>query len=121
MKISYKGSDGLLAEPRSNKNRKLIAQINKEGIRQYQAHHFSEAIACFVRAQVIFPKHIGVRLNLAQALLEEMNQFGCQDDLVDQADAALGFVAQAIKPNDAQYRRFIKLKELRQSLARGNV
>lgn len=110
--------DSLLDEPRSAKNRKIIAGINKEGIRQYQAKQYPEAIKSFEYAQRLFPNHVGVQLNLVQVLLEEMTQFGCKKEVLEQVDAVFNNVSELINPTHTQYRRLVKLKEMHQSLAR---
>lgn len=109
--------DNLLDEPRSAKNRKLIARINKEGIKNYQAKQYEQAIESFQYAQKMFPNHIGVQLNLAQALLDEMTEFGCKKNVMEEVERLLRSVEADINPTHQQYRRLVKLKEIRQALA----
>jgi CheY-like chemotaxis protein/Tfp pilus assembly protein PilF len=47
--------DRLLEEPASEKNRSLVASINKKGIAFYDAHDFDAAIQCFEDALQTFP------------------------------------------------------------------
>jgi len=110
--------DNLLGEPKSEKNRKLITRINKEGIRHYQAKHYAEAMASFNYAKRLFPNHLGVQLNLVQVMLEEMDQFGCKTDMVTEVETTLNKVNEAITPTHEQFHRFVKLKEMYHALLR---
>ena len=104
--------DSLLEEPKSTKNKKLVAKINKEGIRHYQEKNYADAIESFNYAKRLFPNHVGVQLNLVQVALEEMEQYGCRDDLIALAGECLAKVASQIDPNNNQRHRYIKLQDL---------
>lgn len=110
--------DRLLEEPVSLKNRKLVAEINQAGIRHHEASDYQKAIACFDQALGKFPRHIGVRLNLAQALLDKMrDQEHSEPDLV-KLNETLSFVAETITPQHEQFRRYRQLQDLRQQCER---
>jgi len=57
--------DRFLNEPASDTNRELVAAVNKEGIGLYNSGRFDEALGCFERARKLFPKHVGIQLNIA--------------------------------------------------------
>ncbi|BFM07567.1 response regulator [Halioxenophilus aromaticivorans] len=109
--------DLLLDEPKSTKNKSLIARFNSDGIRHYQRHAFTQAAEAFAHAQALFPSHVGVRLNLLQVLLAQCEADDVEPGLIAQVDEALDFVSQKIHPTDGQYRRYIQLKEKRQKCA----
>jgi tetratricopeptide (TPR) repeat protein len=63
-----------LEEPISEFNTKLVARINNEGITYYQNKEFDSALDSFRRAARLFPNHLGVHLNLVQALVADMKE-----------------------------------------------
>lgn len=66
--------DRLLAEPRSEQNRKRVASINREGISHYKALRMDSAIDCFQKAILVFPRHIGLQLNYIQSLIGSVRE-----------------------------------------------
>jgi len=104
--------DRWLESPASQKNRKLVAEINKKGIGYYEQKQYREAVECFEHALRKFPRHIGVRLNLAQALLDPMSEDGPDEARLAEVSTSLAFVGEAITPNHEQFRRFRQLQDL---------
>lgn len=72
--VSMERVDRLLAEPRSEHNRKRVASINREGISHYKAHRMDQAIECFQKAILVFPRHIGLQLNYIQSLIGSVRE-----------------------------------------------
>ncbi|HEY7772454.1 MAG TPA: response regulator [Marinagarivorans sp.] len=104
--------DELLNEPVSEANRALVAQINREGIELYNSALFDDAIACFERAQLLFPKHVGIQLNIVQALIGKI-QSGDKDARIKSAvDAALKAIGEAVDSGHSQYARYRKLNAM---------
>lgn len=64
--------DVLLDEPRSEKNKLMVAEINKKGIAFYNAKDFSAAADAFKVALQKLPNHIGLRLNYVQAMIDKL-------------------------------------------------
>ena len=64
--------DVLLDEPRSEKNKLMVAEINKKGIAAYNAKDFSAAAEAFKTALQKLPNHIGLRLNYVQAMMDKL-------------------------------------------------
>ncbi len=64
--------DVLLDEPRSEKNKLLVAEINKKGISLYNAKDFSAAADAFKTALQKLPNHVGLRLNYVQAMIDKL-------------------------------------------------
>ncbi len=81
--------DRVSEEPVSRTGKSEVIKINNKGITFYDAKEFNKAITYFSKALKRFPKHIGIRLNLAQALIAQLNVQGpdavliqqCRDDL----------------------------------------
>ena len=110
--------DRWLESPASQKNRKLVAQINKEGIGYHEQKQYREAVDCFDQALRKFPRHIGVRLNLAQALLDQMSEDGPDEARLAEVTTSLAFVVEAITPSHEQFRRFRQLQDLEKQFER---
>jgi len=64
--------DVLLDEPRSEKNKLMVAEINKKGIAFYNAKDFASAADAFNTALQKLPNHIGLRLNYVQAMIDKL-------------------------------------------------
>lgn len=110
--------DSLLEEPVSDINRKKVAALNKEGIGHYNAKDYKLSIDCFVRARRLFPNHIGVHLNLVQALTADMKEFGVSDEHMDECLTVLQKVQDSINNNHAQFTRFRQLQEMVRTMGR---
>ena len=110
--------DRWLESPVSEKNRKLVAEINKKGIGCYEQKQYREAVDCFEQALRKCPRHIGVRLNLAQALLDQMSEEGPDEARLTEVTTCLAFVAEVIMPSHEQFRRFRQLQDLEKQFER---
>lgn len=110
--------DRLLEEPASEKNRSLVASINKRGIAFYDAQDFDAAIECFEDALQTFPNHIGIRLNLVQALLDKL-KIESNATSVELATHTLAQVESLIIPTHDQFRRFRQLQDMLRNLDNG--
>ena len=104
--------DCLLDEPCSAKNKALVAQINKDGITFYEAKDFGRAVDCFTSALQDFPQHIGLRLNLVQALMGHFKQEPDKAPLLTAMHQTMDYMRKIIPDNHAQFRRFRQLEEL---------
>jgi CheY-like chemotaxis protein len=104
--------DTLLAEPVSETNRVMIATVNREGIELYNQARFDEAIECFEKVQRIFPRHVGVQLNIVQSLIGKLRT-GQKDALtVSNTEQALATIGSLIEPDHSQYARFQRLQDM---------
>ncbi|TQV78259.1 response regulator [Exilibacterium tricleocarpae] len=110
--------DRLLGEPLSQRNRGRVAALNRGGIAHYDKAQFKEAIESFIRAKRLFPNHIGVHLNLVQALIGEMEAVGCVEELMQMCMATLAKIETRIEPTHEQYTRYCKLREKTTALGR---
>ncbi|MCE2028962.1 response regulator [Sessilibacter corallicola] len=102
--------DQLLAEPVSHKNKAIVAAMNRRGIAQYEQKNYSDAATLFLRARKLFPKHLGINLNLVQVLYEEMKSHGMRSDYMLEVEASLNAVRAVIQVGDQQYQRFACLE-----------
>lgn len=100
--------DLLLEEPVSARNRQRVAEINRQGITSYDAGNYSEAVECFESALQAFPNHIGIRLNLVQALIDKLKLNYAQPDF-QLAEKTLAQVAELLTPAHNQQLRYRKL------------
>ena len=109
--------DVLQDEPQSEKNKKLVAEINKKGIAAYNAKNFAGAAEAFYTALQNLPNHIGLRLNYVQAVLDglkaEFDPVAC--DKVSQVLTKAGVI---ISQKHPQYRRYRQLHDTFNSLVK---
>lgn len=61
--------DGITSEPISDDGKIVATQLTKSGITSYEKKDFDTAIDVFNKAINSYPKHIGLNLNLIQAVL----------------------------------------------------
>ncbi len=104
--------DCLLEEPRSAKNKALVAKINKEGIASYEAKEYLHAVEAFNSALQDLPQHIGLRLNMVQALVGQSMLEKDKPQWVTQAQQGLDYIKTIITPSHPQYRRYRQLDDL---------
>ncbi len=104
--------DGFLNEPVSEENRAMVATINREGIDLYNQNRFDEALECFERARKLFPKHIGIQLNIVQALIGKLKAGNRDSLVVNECQSSLDLVASLIEDDHPQYDRFRQLKKM---------
>lgn len=102
--------DALLAEPVSETNRTMIATVNREGIELYNQARFDEAIACFEKVRRIFPRHVGVHLNIVQSLIGKLRAGQKDDETIDITERALATIDSLIESDHSQYARFQRLQ-----------
>lgn len=103
--------DLLLEEPVSEKNRLRVAAINKQGIASYEAGNFGEAVKCFENALQAFPNHVGIRLNLVQALVHKIKETRSNQDY-ELAQKTLARVAELLTPIHDQQPRYRQLLDM---------
>ncbi len=60
--------DGITAEPISDEGKTQAAKLTRTGISAYDNQDFNAAIDVFKQALAAYPKHIGLNLNLLQAI-----------------------------------------------------
>lgn len=110
--VALRKIDRLLEEPVSEESKQQVAQINKEGIRLYEQHAYLKAIECFQRARRLFPMHMGVQLNLVQALVGQMRTGDNSQEWMDTALSCLTSVEAMLTGGHPQFQRFRQLQQM---------
>lgn len=102
--------DVLLDEPRSEKNKLMVAEINKKGIALYNAKDVTGAAEAFKTALQKLPNHIGLRLNYVQALIDKLKaRF---DALVsEKIQQTFTKTSALISPQHPQFQRYRQLHD----------
>ncbi|GAA5317783.1 MAG: response regulator [Candidatus Pelagadaptatus aseana] len=102
--------DRLGEEPISKQGRKLAADINKKGIGLFDEGHFDESIETFIRASNLFPRYIGLHLNIAQTALEKLKQEP-EDQHAKDVIAMRLETCQGMKQSNKHFPRYLHLIE----------
>ncbi len=102
--------DKFLSEPASNINRELVAEVNRKGIDLYSVGEFDRALECFGQARKLFPKHIGIQLNVVQSLIGKMKEDPEADELQGECREILVMVESSVGKEHAQFNRYSRLK-----------
>ena len=97
--------DQLVDEPVTKSGRQQVVSINKKGIKLYEDGKFEEASVYFGKAIRHYPKHIGIRLNLVQSVLNLMKRSGVEERLVRDCATHLASVKHIDSSNE-QYERY---------------
>lgn len=108
--------DRVLENPVSEKNKKRVAEVNKQGITCYDNGDFSGAINCFRRAVQDFPKHVGIQLNLLQAIVGALEEG--QTSELGQARLVIDRLQEMMPAGHSQTDRFVQLVNRVRELSR---
>ena len=68
--------DGITGEPISDTGKKVASKLTKDGIGSYESKDFDAAIEVFEEALFTYPKHVGLNLNIVQAIVAETEIHG---------------------------------------------
>jgi tetratricopeptide (TPR) repeat protein len=109
--------DPLLEEPASEKGKKLIGSINKKGIEYYSSGEFEQAIAYFFKAQKRYPRYVGLKLNLIQAMISDLRENGFNQDHIDKCNITFKVVARYVTSDSDKYTRYKKLELMYRQVA----
>jgi len=71
--------DSISDEPISEAGKKVATKLTKQGIQAYDQKVYDDAIMVFRQALLSYPKHIGLNLNLIQAVIADTEQFGFKE------------------------------------------
>lgn len=97
--------DGITGEPISDSGKKVAADLTKKGIGCYESKDFETAIDIFNEALFNYPKHIGLNLNLVQAISAEAEATGRKDKHEQMLKRSLKAVGR-LTEDHKQYKRF---------------
>jgi CheY-like chemotaxis protein len=109
--------DVLLDEPRSEKNKIMVAEINKKGIALYNAKDFSAAGDAFKTALQKLPNHIGLRLNYVQAMIDKLKT-RYDPSNSEKIQQTLTKTSGIISQQHPQYQRYCQLNDTYNALVR---
>lgn len=101
--------DKLVDEPVSAQGREAVVKINKEGIKLFEQGEYQAALDSFSQAVQFFPKHVGIRLNIIQALLFDMKKSGPLPDQIALCKQHIEAIDH-IEEGDKQYKRYQQFK-----------
>jgi CheY-like chemotaxis protein/Tfp pilus assembly protein PilF len=103
-------ADAMSENPRSTQGRERAAHMTKNGIGFYEQKHYRDAIKVFRNAVGVFPSHLGLNLNLIQAVVAEIKEGGDKKLYESISRKALQRVS-SIDRQDAQYARYEYLRK----------
>lgn len=109
--------DVLLDEPRSEKNKLMVAEINKKGISFYNAKDFTSAADAFKTALQKLPNHIGLRLNYVQAMIDKLKT-RFEASVSEKIQQTFTKTSAIISQQHPQYQRYRQLNDVYSSLVR---
>lgn len=109
--------DVLLDEPRSEKNKLMVAEINKKGIAFYNAKDFSSAADAFKTALQKLPNHIGLRLNYVQAMIDRLRT-RFDNGVSEKIQQTFTKTNAIISEQHPQFQRYRQLNDVYTSLVR---
>ena len=104
--------DALMDEPLSELNQRRVSKINGEGIAHYKAKRYQEAVSSFRLAKQLFPRNLGVHLNLVQTLVSEMTEFGRTDAALELCVDSMKRFETVMNANHKQFKRYRHLQEM---------
>lgn len=102
--------DGITGEPISEGGKVLATKLTKTGISSYEGKDFDAAIEVFNQAINAYPKHIGLNLNLIQAVLAATAVVGANakyEKLCQRSIRAIGQISHGHK----QFQRYTFLQK----------
>ena len=102
--------DAMSENPRSQEGRARAAHMTKNGIDFYDRKKYRDAIKVFRNAVGVFPSHLGLNLNLLQAVVAEVKEGGDKKSFESVCRKALLRVSN-IDKQDAQYARYDYLRK----------
>lgn len=102
--------DSITSEPISEDGKEIAAQLTKSGIGSYELKDYTAAIDVFQEALSAYPRHIGLNLNLIQAIIAAANSSSPApeyEQICRRCYRAVG----TIKPDSKHYKRYAFLEK----------
>lgn len=103
--------DSITGEAITEEGKKIAAKLTQSGIELYQGKNknYKEAIQVFSEALLLYPKHIGLNLNLLQVLSTDGSENGCNDQHQAMCKRHLHTI-ETIDIPEAQRKRYLFIK-----------
>lgn len=102
--------DGITGEPISDDGKVVATKLTRTGISSYEEKDFEAAIEVFIQAINAYPKHVGLNLNLIQAILAATEQLGANSKYENLCRRSLRAVGQ-INSGHKQFQRYAFLQK----------
>lgn len=102
--------DRISDEPITLAGKKCAAELTHEGIHAYQNKDYDLSLKIFMDARNMFPRHVGVNLNMLQVVLAKTESQGKDKTLYEQSKTCLDNVGN-IEINNKYYERYNFLSE----------
>jgi len=97
--------DYISDEPMSAAGKASAANLSKQGVAAYQAKEYDKSIEIFTNALTLFPKHVGVNLNLVQVALDKSEADGKSKDIYSYCQECFSRV-DGLDSDHKQYARY---------------
>jgi DNA-binding response OmpR family regulator/thioredoxin-like negative regulator of GroEL len=102
--------DGITSEPISDDGKVVATKLTKTGINSYEQKDFDTAIEVFNEAIAAYPKHIGLNLNLIQAVLAATEMIGSSPRYEKLCRRSMRAIGQ-INTDHKQFKRYAFLQK----------
>ena len=97
--------DGITGEPISDAGKKVASKLTKDGIGSYEHKDYISAINVFKEALNNYPKHVGLNLNLMQAIIADTEQNGFDHNYEKMCQKSIRAIGN-IDANHKQHKRY---------------
>lgn len=97
--------DGITGEPITEAGKKVAAGLTKKGIGSYEQKDFEAAVAVFNEALFTYPKHVGLNLNMVQAIIAEADSSGLKERHVAMIKRSLRAIGR-LSDDHNQFKRY---------------
>lgn len=108
--------DPLLPEPVSEKGKRDLSRINKKGFAAYKNEEHEIAVDYFIKVEKRYPRYIGIKLNLVQAIIGKMRAQGVVKESVEHCQNIFQVISRYIVEGSNQYKRYRQLQDMLQTL-----
>lgn len=109
--------DKLLREPVTKEGIQFAAKLNKQGIEQYQNGNLEEAIRAFQAVLLELPNHVGLNLNLIQALISKNKEHPLSEKEIALIESGFQRMGE-LKANSDYTKRYLYLQKKYQKIAK---
>ena len=97
--------DRISDEPITRAGKECAAELTREGIDAYQNKEYDASLKIFSDARNMFPRHIGVNLNMLQVILAKTESEGKDEAMYEQSKTCLDNIGN-IEANNKYYERY---------------
>ncbi len=97
--------DAIAVEPISDQGKDKTAALTKEGISFYDNKNYDRAIKTFKEALATYPKHMGLHLNLVQAIVADTQEHGEKYEHEASCKHSMRSIGH-VDDNDKQFKRY---------------